>query len=362
MRKRYQEGNVKKQRGVWIAQWWENGHRRSRALGSVWAMTKTEAKAEVAAIVAPINLRERTASERCTLADFVEQIFLPFYRRKWKRSTALSNQERISFHLISEFGKRGINRFNRDELQEFLDRKAAKGLSYSVVSHLRWDLKQILELAVEEGYISRNPASLLFVPKAARRAEKLVMNLAEVKKVFSLLEQRERLIAKLAVLAGMRPGEIFGLTWGRLQDEYAEIRQRVYRGEVDTPKTTNSVREVALPDGLLAEIEAWRKVSIDTQPKAWVFPSEKLTTPLSKDNCWRRWIAPKLKQAGLEWVNFQVMRRTHSSLLSDLNVHPKVVADQLGHTVDVNQNVYTKTALGRRKKAVNSLEFALGNL
>jgi hypothetical protein len=45
MRKRYQEGNVKKQRGVWIAQWWENGHRRSRALGSVWGMTKTEAKA-----------------------------------------------------------------------------------------------------------------------------------------------------------------------------------------------------------------------------------------------------------------------------------------------------------------------------
>ena len=201
----------------------------------------------------------------------MEQVFLPFYRRKWKRSTALSNQERISFHLISEFGKRGINRFNRDELQEFLDRKAAKGLSYSVVSHLRWDLKQILGLAVEEGHISRNPASLLFVPKAARRAEKLVMNLAEVKKVFSLLEQRERLIAKLAVLAGMRPGEIFGLTWGRLQDEYAEIRQRVYRGEVDTPKTTNSVREVALPDGLLAEIEAWRKVSIDTQLKAGFF-------------------------------------------------------------------------------------------
>ena len=131
-----------------------------------------------------------------------------------------------------------------------------------------------------------------------------MMNLAEVKKLFSLLEQRERLIVKLAVLTGMRPGEIFGLTWGRLQDEHAEIRQRVYRGEVDTPKTTNSIREVALPDGLLSEIEAWRKVSIDTQPEAWVFPSEKLTTPLSKDNCWRRHIGPKLKEAGLDWVDF----------------------------------------------------------
>jgi integrase len=325
-------------------------------------MTKTEAKAKVAAIVGPINLQERTASERCTLADFVEQVFLPFYRRKWKRSTASSNRDRINFHVICEFGKRGIGSFSRHELQDFLDHKAKKGLSYSVVGHLRWDLKQLFELAVAEGYINRNPASLLFVPKEARRPQKLVMTLAEVNTLFSLLDQRERLIVKLAVLAGMRPGEIFGLTWGRLQDEYAEIRQRVYRGEIDTPKTTNSVREVARPDGLLSEIEDWRNLSIDAQPESWVFPSEKMTTPLSRDNCWRRYIAPKLKQAGLEWVNFQVMRRTHSSLLSDLNVHPKVVADQLGHTVDVNQNVYTKTGLGRRKKAVNSLEFALGNL
>ncbi|MCI0620440.1 MAG: hypothetical protein L0387_01985 [Acidobacteria bacterium] len=87
-------------------------------------MTKTEAKAQVATIVAPLNLRERTASGRCILADFVEQVFLPFYRRKWKRSTASSNQERISFHLISEFGKRRINGFSRDELQDFLDHKA----------------------------------------------------------------------------------------------------------------------------------------------------------------------------------------------------------------------------------------------
>ena len=172
MRRRYQEGNVKKQRGVWIAQWWENGHRRSRALGSVWEMTKTEAKAKVAAIVAPFNLQERTASERCYFADFVEQVFLPFYRRKWKSSTASSTGERISFHVTSEFGKRAITSFSRDELQDFLDLKARKGLSYSVVSHLRWDLKQIFELAVSEGYLIRNPASMLFVPKEAPKGTK----------------------------------------------------------------------------------------------------------------------------------------------------------------------------------------------
>lgn len=100
-------------------------------------------------------------------------------------------------------------------------------------------------------------------------------------------------------------------------------------------------------------------MSVNTEPDAWVFPSETLKTPLSKDNCWRRHIKPKLGNVGLGWVNFQVMRRTHSSLMRELNVDPKVVADQLGHTLDVNLNVYTETDLNIRKKAVDTLESAL---
>jgi len=58
-------------------------------------------------------------------------------------------------------------------------------------------------------------------------------------------------------------------------------------------------------------------------------------------------------------VNFQVMRRTHASLMRELKVDPKTVADQLGHSVDVDLNVYTTTALGPRKEALNAFESAL---
>ena len=44
---------------------------------------------------------------------------------------------------------------------------------------------------------------------------------------------------------------------------------------------------------------------------------------------------------GIGWVDFQVMRRTHSSLMNDLKVDPKIVADQLGHTLDVSKNIDT---------------------
>ena len=62
----------------------------------------------------------------------------------------------------------------------------------------------------------------------------------------------------------------------------------------------------------------------------------------------------------LSWVTFQVMRRTHSGLLRELDVAPEVRAQQMGHTVDVHENVYTRTSLESRRQAVNLLEAAIG--
>ena len=229
-------------------------------------------------------------------------------------------------------------------------------MSFSIVDHLRWDLKQIFDLAVEENLIEKNPANSLFTPKTAKCGKGRVMLIEEVRLCFEVLDLRERLISKMAILAGMRPGEIFALRWGRLNKEYADVTQRVYRGDLDSPKTALSARRVAFSNNLLAEIAAWKELSLDVRANAWVFPSEKTHLPIRKDNLWRRYARPHLKAVGLGWLNFLVMRRTHVSLMHELEVDPKVVAEQLGHTLDVNLNVYTKVAQRRRKEAVDLLE------
>ena len=81
-----------------------------------------------------------------------------------------------------------------------------------------------------------------------------------------------------------------------------------------------------------------------------------MATPILKENLWSRNMRPRLQAVGLGWVNSQVMRRTHASLMNRLEVNPKVVAEQLGHTLDVNLNVYTKAGYNRRKQAVDMLE------
>ena len=266
-------------------------------------MSKAQAQSGLAARVQPINNRISVPSEERSFGEFAERVFLPFYRRKWKRSTAGTNEDRFACHLTSEFGARPLGSFTVDELQDFLDRKAAAGLSYSVVAHLRWDLRQVFNMAVVRGYLKTNPAALLIIPRECKAATE-IMNTEQVRLLLSALDTRERLIPGLAVLGGMGPGEIFGFR-GRLEAEYADIRQRVYRGDVDSPKSARSSRWAALPAGLLASVDEWRSLSRDTGPEAWVFPSENLSTPMSKDNCWRRNFLPKLKRVSLAWANFR---------------------------------------------------------
>src|SRR3989449_4352963 len=142
-------------------------------------------------------------------------------------------------------------------------------------------------------------------------------------------------------LSGMRPGEIFALQWKHIADDHVEVVHRIYRGKLDRPKSERSKRTVALSSTTQSLITQWRQQSRSCDPDAWVFPSAKFTTPLGRDNAWRGLIAPRLKTIQLEWATFQIMRRTHASLSRQAGIDPKLVADQLGHGLGVNLDVYT---------------------
>ena len=347
---RYSAGYVRKQNGRWFGAWYTQGKRTSKSLGLVKDLTKGEAREKLAELIKA----SKAATETTLFGPFVQGPFFDFYSRKWKHSTADKNVNRVNVHLVAAFGRRELSSFRRDELQDLLDAKA-KEFSFSLVNHIRWDLKQIFDMAVAEGLIRLNPAILLYTPKQAARPTRMVLNVLQVSRVLSALPVRERLIAKLAILAGMRPGEIFALRMGDIGETFAEVRQRVYEGVLDTPKSDRGNRKAALADGLLKELCDWRETCPDRNQAAYVFPSER-GTPLSKHNVWRRYMQPRLKKVGLEWCNFQVMRRTHATLMKTINADPKLAADQMGHTLDVNQNIYTQSPVELRLPLVNQLE------
>jgi integrase len=215
----------------------------------------------------------------------------------------------------------------------------------------------IFRLAMGEGIISRIPTLGLSVPKfAAEPREKRVLSFEDVRRAMKALPLRERLIFRLATIEGMRPGEILGLQLHDLEEQSVRVRRRVYRGDVDSPKTG---REVALSPVSGSYLSEWITFLADQRPEAWLFQSESFRSPLMRDNVQRRFIQPKLATIGLDWVTFQVMRRTNASLGHKQGVDPKVAADQRGHDLGVSLGVYAQADLEQKLDAVRALDSAV---
>jgi integrase len=227
------------------------------------------------------------------------------------------------------------------------------------VKHLRWFLNAIFKLAVSDGLILNNPAAELRIPKKCQPGRAMrPLTEEEVNKYLAVFDLREKLISRLAIFEGMRPGEILALRWKVIRKYALRVEQRVYKRVFDTPKN-GKTREVAISEWTSELLKEWRDLAKDPSPKGFVFPSEALTTPLSADNLWRRTMQPRLDQAGLGWATFQVLRKTNASLSKKYGVDPKVAADQRGHGIGVSMDVYTSSDLEQKRAAVNKLEAAV---
>jgi integrase len=157
----------------------------------------------------------------------------------------------------------------------------------------------------------------------------------------------------------MRPGEILALQWQDLTADGLRITRGIYRGIIQTPKTHHSVRTAAISTSIREDLQAWQSIALNTTPEDWIFPNEKGNKPLSHGNYWRRAIKPAIDTLKMTGVTFQALRRTCASTLNNLGIDGKLVADQLGHTLDVSQNVYTKSGIARQHQAIQQLDDAL---
>ena len=361
-RKRFQKGSVTARKHgrhkVWVAQWWQDGGRRSKVLGRCTQITKAQAETLMCTIVSPVNNGNgHQTSQVALFGAYIREVYLPLCRRKWKESTRMTTEPVINKHIEPAFEHKLMSSISREDLQQFLDQKAQK-LSRSVVEHLRWHLSGIFKTALSDGVVNSNPAGALFVPDCKPVGDRRSMTVLEIRLALSVLDLRDALIFRMAVLLGMRPGEIFALRLGKIGDSSILVDQRAYKGNLDTPKGRKgkvTKRTVALTPGIARDLQTLISLLPTQSPEEFVFQSER-GTHLWRDNVWRRSLQPSLATVGLEWATFQVMRRTNARLSRKLKIDDKVSADQRGHGLGVSMEVYSRSDLEQMLEAVTKLE------
>jgi integrase len=153
-------------------------------------------------------------------------------------------------------------------LQSWLN-KFAKTAGESVVKHCRFYLKSILEEAVDQDYLVKNPAKQL-VPPTTRKVNKTTLTVDQFIAVLGKLDRKHGLLVRVCVGCGFRPSELFALRW-RDFDPLARtftIRETIYRGVLRPfTKTTEegsdetNLLTVVIPDDLATELSEYRGAS-----------------------------------------------------------------------------------------------------
>lgn len=348
------EGQSGKRR-VWAGLYYDvDGKRKYVVLGSRREMTESQARTELDKILLPVNQARATQfdSREVTLSAFVERVYLQHGDRKWKRSTAVTTRQRVLQHIAKgELGDTRMVDLNRENMQSFLDRRGIQ--SFSVVNHLRWDLKAICDLAISDGILERNQAEQLFTPRTVVIPKQPVMTPEQVQHALEVLDVRERAFCRLAIYAGMRPGEIIALRWSDVEGDHALIDDRYYKGEQDKPKNRKA-RTVALSPAVRRDLSAWKSFAVSED--SLIFPSENLRTPIKYENLWQREIKPRFERIGLAWADFRCMRRTNATLMRAAGADAKVSADNRGHSLKVSMEEYTHSTAEQKSQAVQKLE------
>lgn len=371
-RKKYQHGSIfkrGKRKKVWVARWWEdvvgaNGiekTRRSEILGTVAELpTRRDAEGALANRLRRINSGDFRPQSSLKFKNYAEDYWLPSVKPALKYSTKQHYEYVLNFHLYPEYGDTQLRLISRDMVQRFLLKKF-QDLSWKTVKHIRTVFGTVFKAAQDADLVSDNPVLKTRLPRQGPRSEKPVIQPENIRNLLENLPEPSRSIAGLLVYTGMRIGEVLALRWRDvdLDSGKIQIRQTVYEGHFDQPKTKRSNRTIPLgPKGVSILSARLPEVS---NPDALIFCTRN-GTPLSRRNLMNRQLIPTCDTIALKGVNWHWLRHANATLLDSVGTPLSTTQALLGHSSpEITREIYLHSVPADARNAVEKVERLIEN-
>lgn len=346
---------------------------RERRMGFA---TKREAQQARAELVGKIASKTYQPRSKVTVAEYLDR----WIRRRTdlgvkplRPSTARMYRTYVEQDIVPAIGRLPVDRVTTDDLQRFVDDLLEAGRGATTVRRIAAVLSSAMSDARRQRLTMLSPAVDLELPETGQEKTR-VWEPADAGRFRDAVEHhRLAPLFDLALMTGLRRGELCGLQWGDVDLTRREIvvrRQRVQLGGqvVEGPVKTRAgeSRRVDLGSEAVATLLAWR-LQQDGERAAWgaayetggyVFTWEN-GAPYRPAHVSRVFDA-LVTEAALPHLSFHGLRHQHASLMLEAGADIAVVSKRLGHsTISITSDLYSHLTRSAGQAAAEAAEGVL---
>lgn len=338
--------------------------------------TKKAAESAVANILTQLEKGTYVTPQKLTMSEYLDKWLKEYALNNVRYSTYKRYEQMISFAIKPYMGNSELVKLNPLTIQEFYTYcKEKLNNSSTTINHYHTLLHKALSQAVKWRLLSINPVDAVEAPKKEQR-QLQVYNQDQLNR---LLERIKGMSAyypvMLASTTGMRLGEIAGLVWENVDLDkgiiYVKKQLQVVNNELTLLplKSKSSNRKIILLDYTIEELKKLHKLQEEYRNKFseyyqssnFVICQKETGLPYDPQYISRNF-RRTLKAYGIceeldiPLIRFHDLRHTHATLMLKANIHPKIVAERLGHSsINLTLNTYSHVLPDMQQEAVFKL-------
>ncbi len=339
------------------------------------AENKTEARTLLKQIIRDLDDSGDTVIEghRTTLNSYLDRWLEAAAKPRVSQRTYADYEDLLRRYVRPAMGNKKLSKLQPEDIEFLYGSMLESGLSPRTVRYTHAVLNSAFKHAAKRGYMMRNPASFVELPKQVRNEMQALSPEDAAKFLEACAQDRWGVIFSLALTTGMRPEEYLGLQWKDINfvNGIVTVQRTLcwnrkgggwYFGE---PKTARSRRSIPIPFSVVHSLHEHKRHQAEERLKAGpsyqnldlVFATSE-GGPLLPQNLFRRHFKPILKSAGLpQSIRMYDLRHSCATLLLAANENPKVVSERLGHaSITLTLDTYSHVLPSMQQAATEKLE------
>ena len=285
------------------------------------------------------------------LYDLYMEDILP----RLKYSTIRNKKGACERHIVPYFKDKPINEITPADVRQWQTKILSSGLKDTYQRQIYNQLNAVLNFAIRYYGLPRNPCGIAGPIGKARASRMDFWTLDEFNRFIDPIKNPHLYIAFMTLYyTGMRCGELFSLSLEDVDLKAGNIHvsktyHRINRQDMITsPKTANSIRDITIPPFLVNHLADFsgRIYGLEPGDRFFQTTQSKLITAMRKYST----------LSGVKRIRIHDIRHSHVSLLIDMGFTPLLIAERIGDTVDMVNNIYGHLYPNRHSEVADRLQ------